>query len=630
MGREDSHYRPEGVDGRGSGRSVTGGATGRVSVPDANVPRRPESTPEPPVTGRAGEHPPPPAWRPPSATTARPAVGSAPVSPPFPASGAAPATPASGSASVPPHRGAATVTPQPGVASPPARPEPSERPGSAPPAAPPDGGGPPPSAGPPRRRRRWVPVLLVVVLLVGLAGAAAVLRPGPVAGWLGGAESTPSAAARPPEPDPSPVLAGPDAGAPEPTAAGVRAAVEPLTTAAALGSRVNVSVADVVTGESLYAKGGDDATVPASVTKLATGVTVLEARGPGYRIATRAVAGANPGEVVLVGGGDPTLAVDKSGFYPGAARLDALATQVKQALGGTAPTRVVVDSTLFPGPVHGPGWDADIPTGGFGASITALMTDGARRDPVGAKKAFVDSHGAAERYAEPDLAAGRSFARLLGLPQDGVVRGTAPAAGGTAATGAPAPGTELGKVESLPMVRLVDIMITDSDNVIAEALARQVALARNQQASFAGGAAAMDEVIGELGLPADEISLADGSGLSRSNRISPSLLTDLIAVAGNGTHPELTAIFGGLPVAAWSGTLGGRYESTETAAGAGVVRAKTGTLTGVHAIAGLVTTRDGRLLTFAVLTDRAPAGDPEVTRAALDRIAGALAGCGCR
>ena len=110
-------------------------------------------------------------------------------------------------------------------------------------------------------------MLLVAVLLVGLAGAAAVLRPGPVAGWLG-ADPTPSAAAPPPEPDPSPVLAGPDAAGPRADPAGVRAAVEPLTGAAALGSRVNVSVADVVTGESLYAKGGDDGTVPASVTKL--------------------------------------------------------------------------------------------------------------------------------------------------------------------------------------------------------------------------------------------------------------------------------------------------------------------------------------------------------------------------
>ncbi|EEP72110.1 D-alanyl-D-alanine carboxypeptidase/D-alanyl-D-alanine-endopeptidase, partial [Micromonospora sp. ATCC 39149] len=202
--------------------------------------------------------------------------------------------------------------------------------------------------------------------------------------------------------------------------------------------------------------------------------------------------------------------------------------------------------------------------------------------------------------------------------------------GGASTGGAPAPGTELGKVESPPMIRLVDMMITDSDNVIAEALARQVALARNRPASFTGGAAAMDIVLGELGLPADEITLSDASGLSRRNRISPSLLTDLIALAGDGTHPELGIIFGGLPVAGWSGTLDGRYRSDGTTAGAGVVRAKTGTLTGVHAIAGLVTTADGRLLTFAVLADRAPAGSLDDTRRALDRVTSALARCGCR
>ncbi|MFF5174097.1 D-alanyl-D-alanine carboxypeptidase/D-alanyl-D-alanine-endopeptidase [Micromonospora sp. NPDC000089] len=515
--------------------------------------------------------------------------------------GSAPVSPASGSAPVPSASGSAPV----------------------PPYAPPPAGSDRPSA--PRPRRRLLPVaVLAGVLLLVLAGVV-VVRPGPVDRWLGGADETPAAVAGPPEPDPAPVLAGPDGNAPEPTPAGVRAALEPLLAARELGSRVNLSVADVTTGTSLYARGGGDATVPASVTKLATAVTVLEARGPAHRIPTRAVAGPNPGEVVLVGGGDPTLAVDRNGFYPGAARLDDLAKQVKQALGGTAPTRVIVDSTLFPGPVHAAGWDDDIPTGGFGASITALMTDGARVDPVGARKSFDDSHGMAERAAQPDLAAGRSFARLLGVDAE-VTRGNAPAAGAAA----PAPGAELGKVESLPVIRLVDIMISDSDNVIAEALARQVALAKGKPASFVGGAAATDQVIGELGLPAGEISLADGSGLSRSNRISPTLLTDLITLAGNGSHPELGAIFGGLPVAAWSGTLSDRYLLSATAAGAGVVRAKTGTLTGVHAIAGLVTTADGRLLTFAVLTDQAPAGDPDIPRRALDRIAGALAGCGCR
>ncbi len=149
----------------------------------------------------------------------------------------------------------------------------------------------------------------------------------------------------------------------------------------ALGDRVNVSVADVITGQTLFAKGADDGTVPASVTKLVTAVTVLAARGPGHRIPTRAVAGAKAGEVVIIGGGDPTLAINKKGYYPGAARLDDLAAQVRTALGGTPPTSVTVDGSLYSGPVYGPGWDDDIPTGGSGGAVTALMTDGARTDP---------------------------------------------------------------------------------------------------------------------------------------------------------------------------------------------------------------------------------------------------------
>ncbi|WP_307854423.1 D-alanyl-D-alanine carboxypeptidase/D-alanyl-D-alanine-endopeptidase [Micromonospora sp. C31] len=468
-------------------------------------------------------------------------------------------------------------------------------------------------------------VLATVLVLVLAAVGIAVVRPGPVADWLGD-EPTGRTTAPAAEPVPVAVLAGADANAPMPTPEGVRSALAPLVGVPALGDRVHVSVADVATGQPLFGLGEDAGTVPASVTKLVTGVTVLAARGPAYRIPTRAVSGAAPGEVVIVGGGDPTLAVDRKGFYPGAARLDDLAAQVRDALGGAKPTKVTVDSSLYSGPVFEPGWDDDIPTGGYGGAITALMTDGARSDVTRAKKDGADGNHWAERVSRPDLAAGRAFARLLGVPAGAVARGTAPAAG----TATPGPGAELGRVESLPMVRLVDIMISDSDNIVAEALARQVALARNEPASFAGAGAAMDAVAAELGLPADELTLADGSGLSRSNRISPSLLTDLIALAGDGSRPELAAIFGGLPVARWSGTLADRFETAATRAGAGVVRAKTGTLTKVHAIAGLVSTGDGRLLTFAVLTDEVPPDGLTAARAALDRIGAALAGCGCR
>ncbi|MDG4806646.1 D-alanyl-D-alanine carboxypeptidase/D-alanyl-D-alanine-endopeptidase [Micromonospora sp. WMMD1120] len=466
-------------------------------------------------------------------------------------------------------------------------------------------------------------VLAAVLVLVLASVGVFIARPGPVAGWLGDdAGSAPNAAGATADPAPGDVLAGPDPNAPMPSPDGVRAALDPLVGTAALGPRVNVSVADVISGQTLFAKGADNGTVPASVTKLATAVTVLAARGPGHRIPTRAVAGAKPGEVVIVGGGDPTLAIDKKGYYTGAARLDDLAAQVRTALGGTAPTSVTVDGSVYSGPVYGPGWDDDIPTGGSGGAITALMTDGARKDPsVGP--------GAALRFTDPDLAAGRSFARLLGVPTETVKRGTAPVAAQAAGGATSAPGAELGVVQSPPLIRLVDVMISESDNLVAEALARQVALARNQPASFDGGAAAMDAEVAELGLPADEITVSDGSGLSRRNRISPSLLTDLIRLAASPDHPELAGVFGGLPVGGWSGTLGERYGTAAgTAAGAGSVRAKTGTLTGVHSIAGLVTTADGRLLTFAVLTDKVPGGK-ETAQPALDRITSALATCGC-
>ncbi|WP_026189902.1 D-alanyl-D-alanine carboxypeptidase/D-alanyl-D-alanine endopeptidase [Salinispora mooreana] len=466
-------------------------------------------------------------------------------------------------------------------------------------------------------------MLASVVLLALAAVGVAVVWPGPAAEWrAGNAEGQPAA-----QPPPA-VLAAADRNAPEPAAAGVRAVLDPLVGSAALGDRVNVSVTDVATGATLYDQGAGDGTVPASVTKLVTAATVLAAHGPGHRIPTRAVAGAAPGEVVLIGGGDPTLAVDGDGFYPGAARLDELAAQVTTALGGEDPTRVVVDSSLYSGPVHAPGWDDDDPTDGYASAITALMTDGARGDLEQAKRNHDNGVHRAERVAEPDLHAGVAFARLLGVPADAVERGPAPEAGADATAGAP--GSELGVVQSLPMVRLVDIMIADSDNVVAEALARQVALARGQPASFSGAAESMAAVVEELGLPVDALTLTDGSGLSPANRISPALITDLIRLAADGSRPELATLFGGLPVAAWSGTLVNRYTDVAAQAGAGMVRAKTGTLTGVHAIAGLVTTADGRLLTFAVLTDRAPGNGVEAPRLELDRIAAALAACGCR
>ncbi len=467
-----------------------------------------------------------------------------------------------------------------------------------------------------------VSVLAVLILLVGLAGAVFVIKPGPVGGWLASDPTgTPSAVVTP-EPIPTPVLAAADTEAVAPSAAGVRSAIGPLVTAAALGSQVNVSVVDAATGEELFVKNADELTTPASTTKLVTAATVLAARGPAYRLATRAVAGSEPGEVVLIGGGDPTLAVNGKGQFPGAARLDKLAAQVKTALGGTAPAKVVIDTSMFTGPVTAKGWTSTIisPEGQVSA-IQPLMTNAGRKVPVH------NEFGGDPRFGDPAMAAGQAFAKQLGVTA-AVKRGTAPQADPSAAPGTPAPGAELGKVESPPMVHVVDWMLEQSDNTIADVLSRQVALAAGEPASFDGSTSAMIAKLGELGLPTAEIRLADASGLSRNNKITPSLLTDLLTLAAGGQQPALTSMFGGLPVAGWSGTLRTRFATpSPNQAGQGLVRAKTGSLSGVNTISGQLVTRDGRLLVFAIMAD--DTGDSLAARAALDRIAARLVACGC-
>jgi D-alanyl-D-alanine carboxypeptidase/D-alanyl-D-alanine-endopeptidase (penicillin-binding protein 4) len=304
-----------------------------------------------------------------------------------------------------------------------------------------------------------------------------------------------------------------------------------------------------------------------------------------------------PGTVVLVGGGDPTLtaaAPGKPGAYPGAARISDLARQLR----GVRVTRVEVDDSLFTGPAVSPYWAPEDVPSDYAAPIMSSTVDGGRDEPA-----------ADRRSTTPDLAAGQALAAALGVHQ--VARATAPPHARTVAS-----------VESAPIGTLVDQMLQLSDNVIAETLARQVALAEHQPASFAGATAAVRAVLVRLGVSIGA-GLVDGSGLAAGDRLSADTLNRLLLLA-----TKRTAVLDMLPVAAWSGTLSGRFVRS---AGAGVVRAKTGTLTSVSTLAGLVQDKDGRLLAFALLADRVgpTTADTERAEAALDRAASALASCGC-
>lgn len=444
------------------------------------------------------------------------------------------------------------------------------------------------------------------MVLVALSGGSGVLRADAPSAPVAAPRAEPTPTPEPPGPPP-PVLAAAVDG-PAQTAAGVaRALARPLADPR-LGGRVAATVVDAATGDVLLDRSAGAYLMPASTAKLVTAVAVLATGPPDRRLPTRLVAGARPGEVVLVGGGDGTLSAAKAGVpttYEGAPRLAALAAAARKGGLGKV-TRVVVDGSLFPGPRLAPGWDPVDIAGGYVAPITALMLDGGRQGPA-----------VRARSAEPDLAAGRALAAALGAPAAPVVRGKAPA-------GAP----PLGEVWSQPVARLVEQMLLASDNVLADLLARQVALAEGRPASFAGAVEASRAVLGRLGLPAAGDRLVDGSGLSLTDRITPALLVGLLRAAAGPDRPELHALLSGLPVSGYDGTLDDRFRGAAAPA-AGQVRAKTGTLTGVSSLAGLVRGAGGRLLAFAVLADRVPPTGTLGAEAALDAVAATLAKCGC-
>jgi D-alanyl-D-alanine carboxypeptidase/D-alanyl-D-alanine-endopeptidase (penicillin-binding protein 4) len=356
-----------------------------------------------------------------------------------------------------------------------------------------------------------------------------------------------------------------------------------------LGSVRTGAVVDVASGQVLYDHRSGQASAPASTTKLATAVAALGVLGDAYTLTTSVVATADH-RIVLVGGGDPTLT------------LDGLATDTAAALHarGETSVRLGYDTSYYSGPdLHPIGVNENL------ARVTALMAGEGRLDG--------STSGPAARAADPAHSAVQAFAAKLRAHGIGVTGGFEETSG--------AGGTRLAVHYSAPLADLVVRMLTNSDNDIAEALARQVARASGRPASFAGAAKAIPEALRKYGVPLGHSVFTDGSGLNRADALSPAALTRILALAASASHPELRPVVDGLPVAAFTGTLAARFHATP---GAGVVRAKTGTLTGTNTIAGLTVTREGRVLAFSFMTQGA-ASTPGA-EAALDALASAVAG----
>jgi D-alanyl-D-alanine carboxypeptidase/D-alanyl-D-alanine-endopeptidase (penicillin-binding protein 4) len=458
------------------------------------------------------------------------------------------------------------------------------------------------------RRLVFVALLAITAFLVASVVARGTQHDSPL--------TLPSAPGRPAvPPELTAGTAAPTAGTvaaagPASTPAGIRRALAAAVAEPGFGGRLLARVADAETGEVLYDRNGSTPAAPASTGKLLTAAALLGVHAPSDRFATTVVDGGG-GTIVIVGGGDPTLSAAPNGkatLYAGAARMSDLVTQVKRS--GIAVRRIIVDGSLFPGPAISPSWDPSDMGTGYGAPVTAFSADGARPSPQSQARSGV----------QPDIDAAREFAALLGTKNLPIARGKSPAGAKVIA-----------RVQSAPVSELITEMLQESDNIIAEVLARQVAVAEHVAASFRGATAAIRTVLARFGVQVGG-GMKDGSGLSSADRVSPAALVGVLRLIAGAAGPPAAAqlhfVAGALPVAGWSGTLTNRYTSGTEAVAAGRVRAKTGTLSAVSSLSGFVHDKSGRLLVFSLDADQVVG--TFAADAALDNVVGALAGCGCR
>ena len=451
------------------------------------------------------------------------------------------------------------------------------------------------------RRSTHVVIGVAVLLLVAAVVAAAAV--------LGNGNSTSDAQAVKPAPAAATAAPGivPVAdSATKPTPDRLAATLAPLVADPNLGALTG-RITDAITGAQLWAQGADVPMQPASTNKVLTTAAALLALDRDARLTTRVMASGQPGVVVLRGGGDPTLSAAPAGqdtWYRDAARISDLADQVRRS--GIFVTTVQVDISAFSGPTMAPGWDpADI-DGGDIAPMEAVMLDGGRTQPVS-----VDS----ARSMTPALDAGRALAVALEVD---------PAKVTVLPAGTPS-GQEIASVQSPPLIERLRQMMNESDNVMAESIGREVAAEQNRPQSFDG---AVQAVLGQLDkakIDTGNARLLDSSGLSVHDRLTAETLDGVVNAAA-GTDPKLRPLLDVLPIAGGSGTLSNRYLDTDGGrAAAGYLRAKTGSLTGTNALAGIVTDASGRVLTFAFISNNAgPTG-----RTAIDALAAVLRSCGC-
>jgi D-alanyl-D-alanine carboxypeptidase/D-alanyl-D-alanine-endopeptidase (penicillin-binding protein 4) len=306
----------------------------------------------------------------------------------------------------------------------------------------------------------------------------------------------------------------------------------------------------------------------ASTQKLLVAAAALSVLGAGYHFTTRVVsAGALEGNVltgdlIVVGGGDPTLttATDPG---PVATALSTLADAIVAAGVTRIDGALVATDNRYDRERAIADWTPGEIAEGDSGALGALVVDGGYRGGVPA--------------SDPALDTAQQLADLLTARNVNI-------SGGVTHTEEPVPAGahEIAHVESPSLSAIVEEMLTVSNNETAELLTRELGFERSGTGTTATGTDAVRIALAHLGVPVSGVDLHDGSGLAPSDRVTCAALLRVVELSA---RPQFTAIDHGLPIAGRSGTLISRFTGTSLV---DRLRAKTGHITGVVGLAGVI------------------------------------------
>jgi D-alanyl-D-alanine carboxypeptidase/D-alanyl-D-alanine-endopeptidase (penicillin-binding protein 4) len=375
------------------------------------------------------------------------------------------------------------------------------------------------------------------------------------------------------------------------------------------------------TGEVLYNYNGDAPVRTGSVLKVLTASAAVLVLGADYQISTQVVAGSTPGTIVLVGHGDPTLSAMPPGtesVYSGAPKLASLAAATiaayRSTYGDSTPiTNLVLDATYWnSADKWDPTWKRSEQTIGYHSEVTALQVDGDRADPT---------KQTSPRSTDPIGRAGQAFLQALrDADSNGIVAHNV-----SVSTGAANGGALLGEVKSQPLRVLIKQMLLNSDNTLAEMIARITSV----QSDLGGSAASLQQSVPSALWPEDpttasQVIIKDGSGLSEANGVPAGVMADFMRRVMAGAD-NLDVVRDALPVAGKTGTLASRF-SGGNAVARGHVVAKTGWIDTAYTLAGYMDAADGTQLTFAFYA--VGDGIKDNAKEALDTLTTGVFNCG--